>query len=259
MTPHTPATRVAVVTGGSAGIGQAASIELARRGFGIVLTYRSHPEGAEETVERVRQAGAEAVALPFDVGVSESIPELARIVGEQLETVWGTSTIAAVVNNAGFGGGVAFDDITGDQLDRYYDVLFKGPYLLTQALLPFLAEGSSVINISSSSVRGGDTEPGYSAYAGMKSALVAATRYLAKELGPRGIRVNSVAPGPTRTRLGDDGFERFPEIIPAMAARTALGRLGEPDDIGTVIAFLASDDAGWITGQDIQATGGYVL
>lgn len=259
MTAHTSATRIAVVTGGSAGIGRGAAVALARRGFGVILTYRSHPEGADETVEQIRQEGVAAVALPFDVGVIESIPEFAVIVRDQLQAVWGASTIAALVNNAGFGGGAAFDEITVGHFDRYCNVLLKGPYFLTQALLPLLADGASIVNTSSSSVRPGDTEPGYSAYAAMKAGLVTATRYLAKELGPRGIRVNSVAPGPTRTRLGDDGFERYPEIIPGIVAKTTLGRLGEPEDIGKVIAFLASDEADWITGQDIQVSGGYAL
>lgn len=149
--------------------------------------------------------------------------------------------------------------MTEDQLDGYYRVLLRGPYLLTQALLPVLADGGSVVNISSSSVHPGDTQAGYSGYAAMKAGLVVASRYLAQELSPRGIRVNSVAPGPTRTRISDDAFERFPEIIDGIAARTALGRIGEPEDIGRVVAFLVSDDAGWVTGQDLQVAGGYAL
>lgn len=134
-------------------------------------------------------------------------------------------------------------------------MLLKGPYFLTQALLPLLPDGASIVNTSSSSVYPGDAQPGYSPYAAMKSGLITATRYLAKELGPRRIRVNSVAPGPTGTRLGDDGFERFPEIIDGIAADTTLGRLGEPEDIAKVIVFLVSDESGWITGQDSRLTG----
>ncbi|WP_106245998.1 SDR family NAD(P)-dependent oxidoreductase [Allonocardiopsis opalescens] len=255
----TPAARIAVVTGASAGIGRGAAVQLARRGFGVVLTYRSHPEGADEAVEQIEREGGQAVALPFDIGRTASIPDFVGAVSHRIAAVWGTSEIFALVNNAGFGGGAAFAGITGEHFDRYYNVLLKGPYFLTQALLPLLADGASIVNTSSSSVRPGDTEPGYSAYAAMKGGLITATRYLAKELGPRGIRVNSVAPGPTRTRIADDAFERHPEIIGAIAGRTTLGRLGEPEDIGKVIAFLASDDAGWITGQDIQVSGGYAL
>ena len=250
---------VYVVTGGSAGIGQSAAIHLAQRGAGVILTYRSHPEGAEATLAAIREAGGTAVALPLDLGDPASFPAFRAAVATALAETFGAERLAGLLNNGGFGGGVAFESITEPEVDRYYDVHFKGPYLLTQALLPLLADGSAILSTSSSSVRPGDTEPGFSVYAGMKAALITASRFLAKELAPRGIRVNTIAPGPTRTRLGDDGFERFPEVIPALVARTALGRLGEPDDIGAVMAFLLSADAAWITGQDIQVSGGYAL
>jgi NAD(P)-dependent dehydrogenase (short-subunit alcohol dehydrogenase family) len=154
---------------------------------------------------------------------------------------------------------MSFEQMTEDAFDAYYRVLLRGPYFLTQALLPLIEDGGAIVNTSSSSVRPGDTEPGYSGYAAMKGGLATATRYLAKELSGRSIRVNSVSPGPTRTRLGDNAFERFPEVIDGLAAKTAFGRIGEPADIGKVIAFLVSDDSGWITGEDILATGGYAL
>lgn len=250
---------VIVVTGGSAGIGQSTAIEIARRGSGVIVTYHSHPEGAEETVATIAAAGGTAVALPLDLADTGSFPGFRAAVGDALATTWGADSLAGLVNNGGFGGGAAFDAITETELDRYYAVHFKGPYLLTQALLPLLADGASIVSTSSSSVRPGDTEPGYSAYAGMKSGLITATRFLARELAPRGIRVNTVAPGPTRTRLGGDAFDKYPEFIPPLVAKTALGRLGEPDDIAPVIAFLLSDDARWITGQDVQVSGGYAL
>jgi NAD(P)-dependent dehydrogenase (short-subunit alcohol dehydrogenase family) len=250
---------IVLVTGGSAGIGRATAIELARRGLGVVLTYRTHPDGAAEAVAAARQAGGTAVALPLDLGDIDSLHGFRAALEHVLADEWGAHGLRGLVNNGGFGGGVPFAEITEAEVDRYYQVHFKGPYLLTQSLLPILADGSSIVSTSSSSVRPGDTEPGFSAYAGMKAALITASRYLAKELAPRGIRVNTVSPGPTRTRLGDDGFERFPEIIPVLAGRTALGRIGEPEDIATVIAFLLSDDAAWITGQDIQVSGGFAL
>lgn len=250
---------VVVVTGGSAGIGQSTALELARRGHGVILTWHSHPEEGEKTVAAIAAEGGTAVALPLDLaeaaGFGSFRDEVARLASE----LWGADTIAGLVNNGGFGGGAPFDAISEAELDRYYAVHFKGPYLLTQTLLPLIADGGAIVSTSSSSVRPGDTEPGYSAYAGMKSALITATRYLAKELAPRGIRVNTVAPGPTRTRLGGDAFEKYPEVIPPLVAKTVLGRLGEPDDIAPVIAFLLSDDARWITGQDIQVSGGYAL
>jgi NAD(P)-dependent dehydrogenase (short-subunit alcohol dehydrogenase family) len=250
---------VIVITGGSAGIGQSAALEVARRGHGVIVTSHSHPEGAQQTVAEISARGGTAAALSLDLADVAGFAAFRDGVARLLADVWHTDTIGGLVNNGGFGGGAAFDAITEAELDRYYAVHFKGPYLLTQTLLPLLADGGAIVSTSSSSVRPGDTEPGYSAYAGMKSALITATRFLARELAPRGIRVNSVAPGPTRTRLGGDAFDKYPEVIPPLVAKTALGRLGEPEDIAPVIAFLLSDDARWITGQDIQVSGGYAL
>lgn len=250
---------VALVTGASAGIGRSAAVELARRGFGVIVTYHSRPEGAEQTVALIERLGGRGRALRLDVGDTTTFPTFRDEVRATLATEWGTEMLAALVNNAGFGGGRSFEEMTEEAFDTYYRVLLRGPYFLTQTLLPLLADGGAILSVSSSSVRPGETEPGYSGYAGMKAGLVTASRYLARELGERGIRVNTIAPGPTRTRIGGDAFEKYPEIIPGIAAKTALGRLGEPEDIGRVIAFLASPDAGWITGQDIQVAGGYAL
>lgn len=250
---------VTIVTGASSGIGRSAAVEVARRGAGVILTYRRNPEGARETVRDIEAMGGSAVALPLDLADHDTFPGFRAEIERELEERWGTRTIHALVNNGGFGGGVPFPDMDAAALDGYYAVHFKGPYLLTRELAPIIEDGGVIVSTSSSSVRPGDTTPGYSAYAGMKAALVVATRYLALELSPRGIRVNSIAPGPTRTRLGDDGFERFPELVDELAARTALGRIGEPEDIGRVIAFLVSDDARWITGQDLLVAGGWAL
>ncbi len=250
---------VAVVTGGTAGIGRSAAIEIARRGSGVVVTYNSRPDGADETVAMIEELGGTARSLRLNVSDSTTFPAFRDELAGVLRATWNTDHIAALVNNAGFGGGMSFADMTEELFDKYYRVLFRGPYFLAQALLPMLEDGGSILSISSSSVRPGDTEPGYSGYAGMKAGLITASRFMARELGERGIRVNTIAPGPTRTRLGDDAFEKYPEIIPALAAKTVLGRLGEPHDIGAVIAFLVSKDAAWITGQDIQVSGGYAL
>jgi len=252
-------TPVVVVTGASAGIGRAAAIELAERGFGIVATYHSHPEGAEDTVAIIRANGGAAVAHQLDVGKSETFPAFTERVVQSLEREWGVSTIQGLVNNAGFGGGRSFEDMTEDAFDEYYRVLLRGPYFLTQALLPLIANDGSIVNVSSSAVRAGDTQEGYSGYAAMKAGLITATRFLAKELAGKGIRVNSIAPGPTRTRLGGDAFDKYPEVIAPLAAKTAFGRIGEPEDIGKVIAFLVGDDSAWITGENIQVSGGYAL
>lgn len=259
MSTHTTDQKIVVVTGASSGIGRAAAVEIAARGMGVVVTYNARPEGAEETVREIHANGGTAVALPLDIARTETFPAFTRSLNDVIGRAWSANNIHALVNNAGFGGGLSFEEMTADAFDDYYRVLLRGPYFLTQALLPLIEDGGSIVNTSSSSVYPGDTEPGYSGYAAMKGGLVIATRFLAKELSSRSIRVNSIAPGPTRTRLGDNAFERFPEVIDGLAAKTAFGRIGEPADIGKVIAFLVSDDSAWITGQDIQASGGYAL
>ena len=259
MSEQTSDQKIVVITGASSGIGRGAAIEIAARGMGVVITYNARPEGAERTVEEIRENGGTAVALPLDISRTDTFPDFANALSRVVRTEWGADGIHALVNNAGFGGGMSFEEMTEDAFDAYYRVLLRGPYFLTQALLPLIEDGGAIVNTSSSSVRPGDTEPGYSGYAAMKGGLTTATRYLAKELAGRSIRVNSISPGPTRTRLGDNAFERFPEVIDGLAAKTAFGRIGEPADVGKVIAFLVSDDSAWITGEDILATGGYAL
>lgn len=199
------------------------------------------------------------MALPLDVGRSDTFAEFRTSLESVLAAKWGASTITGLVNNAGFGQMCMFEDMTEELLDRNYRVIFRGPYLLTKALLQLIEDGGVIVNTSSNSALASGLDAGYSAYGSMKGALMVLTRYLAKELSGRRIRVNSVAPGPTRTRIVDDAFAKYPEVIAPIVARTALGRLGEPDDLGDVIAFLLSDEARWITGQDIEVSGGFNL
>lgn len=151
------------------------------------------------------------------------------------------------------------EDTTEEMFDGLMRVLLKGPYFLTQTLLPLMEDGGAIVNTSSTATATSGLEPGYSVYASMKGGLTVLTRYMAKEFSTRGIRVNSVSPGATRTRLSDDAFTRFPEVIPPIAAKTALGRVGEPDDIGAMIATLVSDESRWVTAQDIEVSGGFNL
>lgn len=262
MTPHTTMTThttpVTLVVGAGSGIGQATAVRAAEGGADVILTYRSNEDGALETVRRVEEAGRRAAALPLDVGDSAGFGAF-RAAVEEVLAGWGVRQVTGLVNNAGSGGGTPFPELTEEQLDRTYRVLFRGPYVLTQTLLPLIADGGSIVNTASSSAAAYGLTEGYSAYGSMKGAVIVLSRYLAKELSGRGIRVNSVSPGPTRTRLGGGAFDRYPELIPPLAQRTALGRIGESDDIGAVIAFLLSDAARWITAQDLVVSGGFDL
>jgi NAD(P)-dependent dehydrogenase (short-subunit alcohol dehydrogenase family) len=249
--------KIALVTGGSSGIGRHTAIRLAERGAHVILTYNTNPEGAEETVATIEREGGAAVALQLDVGDSDTFDAFARCVAAELAGRWQRDSFDYLVNNAGFGEMAMFADTTDELYDRFHRVILKGPYFLTQKLLPLLADGGAIVNTTSNSAL--RPEAGYSAYAVMKGGLTVLTRYLAKELGERRIRVNSVAPGPTRTRIAHDAFERFPDVIPSIVARTTLGRLGEGDDVGKVIAALLSDDCAWVTGENLEASGGFNL
>jgi len=169
----------------------------------------------------------------------------------------GTSTLDYLVNNAGMGGGTPFAEITEAQFDAMFTANFKGPFFLTQKLLPVLSDGGHIVNVSSSAAR--LVSVGYSAYGASKAALSAVTRCWAKELAPRGIRVNSVSPGPVRTNLGDGAFAKHPEYIPMLAAQTLVGRIAEPDDIGQVIATLLSDECRYLTAADLDVSGGFMV
>lgn len=251
---------VTIVTGASSGIGAGAAIETAKRGSGVILTYHGNQPGALATVADIEALGGTAVALPLDIAKTETFPDFRDCVAAALRGTWQQDTFDFLVNNAGIGHeATMFQDTPEELFDALNRVLLRGPYFLTQTLLPLLADGGAIVNVTSSSALSTSAEEGYSAYATMKGGLTVLTRYMAKELSRRGIRVNAVAPGVTRTRIADDSFERYPEIIPAIAAKTALGRIGEPGDVGAVIAMLASDDGRWITAQSIEATGGYNL
>lgn len=252
--------RVAIVTGASSGIGQSTAVQLARRGAGVVLTYGRNHAGALETVATIEREGGTAVALPLDVGRSDTFPAFRDSVVAALRDTWQRDTFDHLVNNAGFGhAATSFEQTSEEFFDRLMRVLLRGPYFLTQTLLPLIVDGGAIVNVTSNSAQASGLTPGYSAYGTMKGGLTVLTRYLAKELSGRGIRVNSVAPGTTRTRIADNAFERFPEAIPAAAATIALGRIGEPDDVGLAIAALLGEEGRWITAQNIEVSGGQNL
>ncbi len=252
--------KIAIVTGGSSGIGRHAAIRIAEGGAGVILTYNGSPDGAAETVAAIAGRGGTAVALQLDVGRSDTFDAFAERVGAELRDRWGRDSFDHLVNNAGFGGMSPFAETTEEQYERFHRVLLKGPFFLTQRLLPLLADGGAIVNTSSTSARPGGAEAGYAAYAAMKGGLIVLTRSLAKELAARGIRVNSIAPGPTRTgMISDDVVERYPDVVAGLVDRTPLRRLGDGDDVGNVVAALLSDELGWITGQDVEVSGGFTL
>ncbi|SDE11241.1 SDR family NAD(P)-dependent oxidoreductase [Glycomyces harbinensis] len=250
---------IAIVTGGSSGIGRSAAVQLAERGWGVIVTYTGSRERGLETVAAVEKAGTQAVALPLDLGRTEEFPEFKRQVVAALADTWGATGVAALVNNGGRARMAPFADTTEELFDDLTRVLLKGPYFLTQAFLPLIEDGGAIVNTTSSSATSSEAAPGYSVYASLKGGLIVLTRFMAKEFSDRGIRVNAIAPGPTRTRLGDNAFERFPELAAPLADDTALGRIGEPDDVGAAIAALCSDESRWITAQSIEVSGGYKL
>ena len=251
--------KVAVLTGASSGIGQAAAIRIAERGAGVVLTYNRNPDGAKRTVETIEENGGTATALPLDVSVSSRFAGFVEEVRKKLADLWQRDSFDYLVNNAGFAEPTMFEDMTEDLFDRYYRVIVKGPYFLTQKLVPLMTDGGAIVNTTSNSALPTGLSAGYSAYSIMKAALIWQTRCLAKELSPRRVRVNGVSPGSTRTRIADDAFAKYPEVIPPIVEQTALGRLGEADDIGKIIAALLSDEFGWMTGENIEASGGFRL
>lgn len=246
--------KVIVITGGSRGIGAAAAIASAGRGLGVILTYHTNPGAAANVVGAIEAAGGKAVALPLDVGDAASFAAFKTAVTAALQTTWGATTLHGLVNNAGYGLFNPLDTVTHEQFDGLMNVHLKGPFFLTQELLPLLAQGASIVNLTSATTR--VATAGVAPYAAFKGGLEVLSRYMAKEFGERGIRVNAVSPGAIRTDLGgglNDAFETM------LAGQTALGRVGEPEDVGRVIASLLSDDMGWVNAQTIEVGGGYMI
>jgi len=248
--------KIAIVPGASSGIGAATAVALAERGVDSIVTFNSHRDRARDVVEAVRQKGAKAVPLRLDVGESSGFVAFKDEVSAVLDSEWKAHSFDYLVNNAGFLQVAFFEDTTEELFDAYMRVLFKGPYFLTQALLPVLADGGAIVNVTSNSIFQNGLASGFSAYASMKGGLTVLTRYMAKEFSRRRIRVNSVAPGATRTRIGDDAYDKHPEAIQQIVGTTALGRFGEANDVGAAITAVLSDDFRWVTGQHIEVSGG---
>jgi NAD(P)-dependent dehydrogenase (short-subunit alcohol dehydrogenase family) len=243
---------VIVITGGSRGIGASAAEHIARRGMGVILTYNNHPEGAAAVVARIKHAGGKAVALKLDASDVASFPAFRESVVLALRETWDVTTLSGLVNNAGHGLFNPLATISEAQFDGLFNVHLKGPFFLTQALLPLLVDGASIVNVTSATTR--VATAGVAPYAAFKGGLEVLTSYMAKEFGERRIRANAVSPGAIRTELGGGLND---ELGALLAAQTALGRVGEPEDVARVIAMLLSQDSGWINAQTIEVAGGY--
>lgn len=249
--------KIAVITGGSRGLGENAALKLAAKGVDVILTYRSKQQEADRVVQRIEALGARAVALQLDVGDSKSFVAFAAEVKKQLNAVWQREHFDYLLNNAGTALHASFEETTEAQFDEMVNVHFKGPFFLTQTLLPLLVDGGRILNISSGLAR--FSLPGSSAYASVKGAMEVLTRYQAKELGKRGIAVNILAPGAIATDFSGGMVRDNPEVNAFVASQTALGRVGLPDDIGNAVAQILSDESGWINGQRIEASGGMFM
>jgi NAD(P)-dependent dehydrogenase (short-subunit alcohol dehydrogenase family) len=245
---------IALITGGSRGLGQNTALQLAAQGSDIILTYRSAQAEAQATVAAIQALGRRAVALPLDVGVSASFPAFAVAVQQALATSFERERFDHLVNNAGEGRRASLMDTTEAQFDELMNVHLKGVFFLTQALLPLMSDGGRIVNISSGLTR--FALPGYGAYAVMKGAVEVLSRYLAKELGARRIAVNTLAPGAIETDFGGGAVRDNAQLNGFVASQTALGRAGLPDDIGGAIAALLAPGSGWINAQRIEASGG---
>jgi len=254
---HRTQKKIALITGGSRGLGKSAALHLARRGVDVILTYHSRQAEADAVVHEIAQLGAKAIAFQLDVGLSASFSVFADQVRGALQSHWQRDRFDYLVNNAGTGINASFAETTEAQFDEMMNIHLKGTFFLTQSLLSMIVDGGRIINLSSGLAR--FSYPGRVSYAIMKGAVEVLTRYLAMELGVRGIAVNTVAPGAIATDFGGGVVRDNPEVNAHIAAQTALGRVGLPDDIGGVISSLLSDDNRWINGQRIEVSGGVHL
>jgi NAD(P)-dependent dehydrogenase (short-subunit alcohol dehydrogenase family) len=249
--------KIALVTGGSRGLGRDMAINIAKKGIDVVLTYHSKKDKADEVVEEIKSLGQKAIALQLDSGDVKSFDGFYKNMTSQIEKEFGTGKFDFIINNAGTALYSPLTSTTEEQFDAAVNIHYKGVFFLTQKALPFMNDGASIINISSGLAR--FSYPGLTVYGSLKGAVEVMTRYMAKELGARKITVNVVAPGAIETDFGGGHTRDDKEANAAIAAATPLGRAGLPTDIGPIVAFLCTDDAKWINGQRIEASGGMLL
>ncbi|MCB1584878.1 MAG: SDR family oxidoreductase [Xanthomonadales bacterium] len=249
--------KIALVTGGSRGLGRNMALSIAKKGLDIVLTYNNNKEKANEVIKEIESLGQKAIAIQLNVTDFEKFKEFFDDVQHSIQSQFGADKIDYLINNAGIGIHTSFSETTEEQLDALYNIQFKGTYLLTQNALKILNNGSGIINVSTGLTR--FCLNGFSAYASMKGAIEIMTKYQAKELGERQIRANVIAPGAIETDFGGGVVRDNKDMNKFIASNTALGRVGLPDDIGSVVAFLCTEDAYWVNGQRIEISGGQSL
>lgn len=254
MNNNTP---IALITGANRGLGKNAALKLAETGVDLIITYRNNADEANAVAAEIRALGRRAVALQLDVADTRGFADFAGAVGKVLASDWQRTQFDYLVNNAGSGVHASIAETTEAQFDAMVNVHLKGVFFLTQKLLPLLADGGRIVNLSSGLAR--FSNPGYAAYAAMKGGVEVLSRYMAQELGARGIAVNVVAPGAIETDFGGGVVRDNPAVNAHIASVTALGRVGLPDDIGGAIASLLQPGNRWITGQRIEVSGGMNL
>ena len=246
--------KIAIVTGGSRGLGKDMALSLAKKNLDVIITYNSNEAMALETVAAIKELGGNAAALPLNMSDFNSLDGFVSSVKKTLYSDFDTNSFDYLINNAGMGKTVPFAEVTEAIFDEFMNVHYKGVYFLTQKLLPLLNDGGGIVNISSGTTR--FANPGYSVYASMKGAIETLTKYFAKELGAKGIRANVVAPGPIETDFNGGAIRNNPQFKTMLGNMSPLGRVGNADDIGSVVAFLCTEDAKWINGQRIEVSGG---
>lgn len=245
---------IILITGASRGIGAAAALACARRDMGVILTYKDRADAADAIVAQIGAGGGKAVALRLDVADTTGFDAFGAAVRKALKTTWDATHLDGLVNNAGYGLFNPIEQVTPEQFDGLMNVHLKGPFFLTQTLLPLLADGAGIVNLTSATTR--VAFAGVAPYAAFKGGLEVLTRYMAKEFGARRIRANAVSPGAIRTELGGGLNDEFEAIL---AGQTALGRVGEADDVGSVIASLLGGEMAWVNAQTIEVGGGYQI
>lgn len=246
--------KIAIVTGASRGLGRNTALSIACKGGDVIITYQSRAEDAQAVVAEIQAMGRKAVALQLDTSDITGFPAFAQQLRSVLRETWQRDTFDRLVNNAGHGDYALIEHTTEAQFDGLVNVHFKGVFFLTQALLPLITDGGRIVNLSTGLTR--FSYPGYAAYAAVKAAVEMLSVYMAKELGARGIAVNTVAPGAIETDFGGGSVRDNPELNKQFAEMTALGRVGLPDDIGPMIASLLSEDNRWVNAQRIEVSGG---